>query len=437
MSQIKVLSKDGKRLGSTSKAFDTVILEELMREFTLNFSVSNTDSIFKYIAPDTVYECEGERFDITGIDDDSSGVNVTSVSAEHISYRLNDYSVPANYAFVGTAKEIGADILKVSGADAEFMMGECSDVGTQSFMLNNDKETTARAAIIALKSIGVEIQFNNFIINLPERVGTVKDTPLILSHRSWQKDNGWNYEVDIADTGNIAVGDTYPIVGEGVEDGTTKRIITHERHLDDPTQNTVALGVFVRDEATAAVEIDNQLNNSVQQGEKYNNVSINHTEGFKAEFVDGLQRVIMNAINGFAVQIKENSEWKTINSLEKFGLLIERLTSQEAKDKFYITVGKVDGGEFGLKFMYKMGNVFEEFLNICIREDEDGVCLTPFFQSQHAISFITPDGIAIKDNKGNSPYFNGFVNYVSGILANGGAEFGRLYIRDGLVESVE
>lgn len=432
MSQIKVFSKAGTRLGSTSKAFDTVVSEELMREFTLKFSVDNNDSIFKHITSDTVYECEGERFDITNIDIDED-FNITSVGAEHISYRLNDYNVPANYAFVGTAKEIGADILKVSGADVEFTMGECTDVGIQSFALNNDKEVTARAAIISLKGIGVEIQFSNLTINLPERVGSVKNTPLKLSRRSWQKNNGWNYQTDIADTGNIVVGDTFPIIGNGLEAGTTKRIITHERNLDDPTQNSFTLGVFVRDEASASVEVDAKLDNSLQQGEQYNNVSINHTEGFKAETADNLQRVIMNALNGFAVQIKENGEWKTVNSLELFGLLIDRLTSQEAKNKFYITVGKLDDGEYGLKFMRNTGDGDEEFLSIYTQFDESGVLINPVIKSSGMIHFISPQGITITDENGNSPNFTGRILVITKILDNGGVEFGAISVKDGLI----
>ena len=134
MAQIKVYTKSGTRLGSTSKAYDTTIHEELMREFTLDFSVTNTDAIFKLILPDTIFECQGEKFDITDIADDEENKE-TKVSAEHVSYRLNDYNVPANYAYIGTAREIGEDILKISGASAEFEItgvsvhpGEAKDI---------------------------------------------------------------------------------------------------------------------------------------------------------------------------------------------------------------------------------------------------------------------------------------------------------------------
>lgn len=357
MSQIKVYTKSGTRLGSTSKAYDTCINEELMREFTLCFTIRNNDSIYGYIAPDTVYECQGEKFDITDIDIDDSVNYETNVSAEHVSYRLNEYIIPANYAFIGTPKAIGEDILKVSGAVAEFNIGECANIGVKSFSLNNEKEVTARAAILALSKIGVEVSFNNFKINLPEKVGSVKNTPLVISHRQWQIGNGWSYDIDIADKGDICLGDTFPIVGNGIEKNTFKRIISYKHYPDDPTQNSVTLGVFISDEATAAVETHNialsakeTADNSVQQGEKYSNVSISHENGFMATNKAGTQRVMMNGDDCFVVQVLQNGKWVTVNSLEAFGLLIDRITSQLSKDSFYIKVGKTNNGEYGLSF---------------------------------------------------------------------------------------
>ena len=69
--QIKVYSGDLKALGSTSKAFNVKKTEELMREYTLDFSVANSDSIFQYLTEDTVFEYGGQKFDISGIDGNS------------------------------------------------------------------------------------------------------------------------------------------------------------------------------------------------------------------------------------------------------------------------------------------------------------------------------------------------------------------------------
>lgn len=455
MAQIKVYTKSGTRLGSTSKAYDTTIHEELMREFTLDFSVANTDAIFKHIVPDTIFECQGEKFDITDIDDDEDSKE-TKVSAEHVSYRLNDYNVPANYAFVGTAQEIGTDILNVSGANAEFKMGVCAETGTKSFSLNNDKEITARAAIIALKNMGVEVSFSNFTINLPEMVGSVKDTPLKLSRRRWQKGNGWTYEVDIADTGNISVGDKFPIISEGLEVGTNRRIISYDRNPDDPIQNSVTLGVFVRDEASAAVETydiavtANQTaqtandtantaketaDNSVQQGEKYSNVSIDHTNGFMAENKAGTQRVMMNGDDCFIVQVKQNGKWVTVNSLEAFGLLVDRLTNPEAKGIFYLRVGKIGTDSYGLQLcsLDKSGNV-EVIGEIGLLEDgnltiKSSSPITLKTNKGNAITAIDGNGKHVQLNK--SDLYSGNISYMTP-----SGNYGVISVSQGLIDGV-
>ena len=453
MAQIKVYTKSGTRLGSTSKAYDTTIHEELMREFTLDFSITNTDAIFKLILPDTIFECQGEKFDITDIDDDEENKE-TKVSAEHVSYRLNDYNVPANYAYIGTAREIGEDILKISGASAEFEMGSCFDTGIKSFSLNNDKEITARAAIIALKNMGVEVSFSNFTINLPEMIGSVKDTPLKLSRRRWQKGNGWTYEADIADMGNISVGDKFPIISEGLEVGTTRRIISYDRNPDDPSKNTVTLGVFVRDEASAAVETydiaitanqtaqtanntanaaKDKADTSVQQDEKYSNVSIGHEKGFVAENKAGTQRVMMNGDDCFIVQVKQNGEWVTVNSLEAFGLLVDRLTNIEAKDVFFLRVGKIDNESYGLQLcsIGKNGNV-EIVGEIGLIEDgnltiKSSAPIRLKTSKGCAISAIDDNGECVQLNK--TDLFSGTIPFM-----NPDGEYGSLTISQGLIE---
>lgn len=456
MAQIKVYTKGGTRLGSTSKAYDTMIHQELMREFTLVFSVANTDAIFKFIEPDIIFECQGEKFDITDIDDNEDSKE-TKVSAEHVSYRLSDYYVPANYAFIGTAQEIGEDILNVSGANVEFKMGVCAETGTKSFSLNNEKEITARAAIIALKNMGVEVDFSNFTINLPEMVGSVKDEPLKLSRRRWQKGNGWTYEIDIADTANIFVGDKFPIVSEGLEAGTTRRIISYDRNPDDPIQNSVTLGVFVRDEASAAVETydiavtanqtaqtaNNTANtakqtadNSVQQGEKYSNVSITHKDGFMATNKAGNQRVMMNGDDCFIIQVKQNGEWVTVNSLEAFGLLVDRLTNPEAKGIFYLGVGKIDTDSYGLQLcsLDKSGNV-EVVGEIGLLKDgnltiKSSSPITLKTDKGNAISAIDDNGEYVQLNK--SDLYSGNVSFMtpSGV-------HGIISVSQGLIDGIQ
>ena len=247
--------ENGRRRGSTSYAYGVVTKKELMREHTLEFSILNNNPIYKEITTTSVFENKGQMFDITGIDTESGDENTTAFSAEHVSYRMNNYTVPANYAFTGTIKEIAQDILNVSGAAAEFSIGECLDDGFASLNLNNDKEITARAAMFGMTNLGVEIDYDNFIINIPKVIGN--DTGKVFRfgvdlkkfRRRWQVDNGWTYDVTIADVqktdGNekieFSIGDTVTAEDSFIGDVIKKRIISYIENDDDPTQNSITL----------------------------------------------------------------------------------------------------------------------------------------------------------------------------------------------------
>ncbi len=376
--KIKVYDNDLKALGSTSRAFNIAKTEELMREYTLSFSVLNTDSIFDYINENAIFEYGGQKFDVAGIDGDSGANNITQVTAEHISYRLSDYALVNGYSFVGTAAEIATDILNeaktVEGAPASaaFTLGTVASTETLNFSLSGKTDVTAREALIAMEELGVEIEFDNFTVNIPVRRGSDKGVTfeygknLTGVRRTWQRGNGWSYDINIADMQKTAdyngvsygIGDDITVIDKCAKLTLKQRIIAY-KECDDPTLNSITAGVFVRDNASLSIETDrianeaNQIaNNSVQQGEKYSNVSITHTDGFKAISKDGTLRVMMNGDDCFVVQAKKNDKWVTVNQLEAFGLLIDRLTSIEAKDKFYIQVGEVGSNKFGLKFFF-------------------------------------------------------------------------------------
>ena len=150
-----------------------------------------------------------------------------------------------------------------------------------------------------------------------------------------------------------------------------KRIISY-KECDDPTQNSVTVGVFVRDNASLSIETDRIANtanttaqNSVQQGERYSNVSITHTDGFKAVSKDGTLRVMMNGDDCFTVQTKQsNGTWKTVTSAELFGLIAARLATQDSKNSYYGTIGKNETGEMGLFLMCNLNGTFEKHFSI-------------------------------------------------------------------------
>lgn len=370
---------NGKRVGMTSKAFNCVIKEELMREYLLSFDIVNSDPIYNLINEKTSFKCDGQLFNVVGIDSESGANNITQIQAEHCSYELNNYNVPFGYAFVGTVQEIVQDLLNRSYAivnddyttDAnfpcaaqEFTVGECADLGTVSFSLNNEHDIILKDAILRLTAIGVEADYDNFTLNFPVSVGS--DTgkvfefgkDLISLRKRWTLGSDWTYDVSIASLHRVPghegdafkKGDTVTVKNSITGESIEKRIVAHHRCKDDPIQDTITLGTFIKDAADDAIateiKADTALNKaitSVQQGEQYSNVSIDHVNGFMAALQDGSVRVVMNANDCFAVQVPDGDDWKTIQELTAEGLGATKLFTPNSTD-FYGYIGYNSSG---------------------------------------------------------------------------------------------
>ena len=417
-----------RRLGSTSEAFNITKVEELMREYTLSFSIVNTNPIFKFIGPGNVYMYHGQKYDVSSIDGESGDTNTTQISAEHISYRLSDYTLAKGYSFVGTIRELAEDILSqaklVDGTPANtvFNISSCIETESFSYALKDSTNITAREALIGLSRLGIEIEFDNLDIIISNRRG--KDTDTVFKyghslagvHRTWQKGNGWSYDINIADLQKIpgsnenlfSIGDTVTVVDEISGTTITDRVIRYVE-CDDPSQNSITVGVFVLDDAQLSIQTDrvanlakNKADTSVQLGERYSNVSIDHTDGFKAENRDGNRRVMMNADDCFIVQIYENEHWNTVSSLEEFGLLVSRLTTQSAKNRYYATIGTNSLGNVGL-FLYAIndeGN-FQSHLEFWKSADKSSVVES---KSGDLSLMAPPNGKVRFERKGKGTY---------------------------------
>lgn len=433
--KIKVYNTNLEALGSTSEAFNIAKNEELMREYTLSFSILNTDSIFDYINENAVFEYGGQKFDISGVDGDSGANNITQVTAEHISYRLSDYTLINGYSFVGTAAQIAADILKeaktVDGvpASSAFTLGTVAETEMLNFSLSGQTNVTAREALIAMEELGVEIEFDNFTVNIPLRRGS--DNGLTFEYgknltgvrRTWQRGNGWSYDINIVDmqktVGYIGetygVGDDITVIDKYAKLTLKQRIIAY-KECDDPTQNSITVGVFVRDNASLSVETDrianaaNQTaNNSVQQGEKYSNVSITHSDGFKAVSKDDTLRVMMNGDDCFVVQAKKNGKWTTVTSTELWGILAPRLTTQDAKDEYYATVGRTASKRPGFYLFQKVDGIFKEHFSIWNVTEGTNISAT-FLETPGNLNFVVPSGKEFGFLAGNKQFgFSGTV----------------------------
>lgn len=332
---------NGQRVAKTSHAFDVIVTKELMRGYTLDASFANNNAARKYIIPGAVLKLDGQMYDLIDFTQNSGTQNITRTSSYHISYRSNYYQLPMGYAFVGTAAQILQDMLnaatplyKADGstearadhASGEFTVGTCANIGTKSIALNNDQPVTLRSALMSIKQIGIEVDYDNLTVNLPLRCGTGNAKTFQFGKdlcdftRTWNKDNGMTYDAAIVDLQRIPghesdifdVGDDATINDRLIGDTVTKRVISYKKCYDNPTQDAITLGVFVRDASDMAVATQVQVNNSVKTGESYNNVDISHQYGFRSTSGDGKMRTINNGTDGYVIQQLYNGNWVTI-----------------------------------------------------------------------------------------------------------------------------
>ncbi len=359
---------NGLREAKTTKALNVEIKKELMREFTLDFDLFNTDDARKYINNQSVLECGGQKFDISDYRQNSGTGNLTSVSGQHISYRLNNYILPIGYQFFGTVAQIAQNILNMAEnatsqkANTEFTIGTCHSVGSVLFSLENEQEVTARFAIIAMQSIGVEVDYDNFVLNFPQRVGTVNPkvfkfgVDLVDFTRTWSKGNGTTYEVAIASLQRIeghegdtfSEGDHITIEDSFLGDTVNRRIISYIRNESDPTQDRITLGVFIRDSASQAYNVQTQLDEKLIEGKEYNKCSITEREGFVAENSDGTLKAVQNATECFAIYEKlPDDTYKKIAGLAGKRVFVSQISNQEDVNHYAI-VGD-DGDTTGLQ----------------------------------------------------------------------------------------
>lgn len=273
-----IIYNNGQRVAITNMLFDAVIKKELMREWTLNFSVLNSDNARQYVIdPDAIFEIEGQKYDTKGYKQNSGKDNITNVTAYHVLTRTNNYTVPINYTFTGTIHDIIQNILTVSGASAEFTVGNCTNI-SGTYILSNSQPVSVFVAVSSLVSFGIEPEFDNFIINAPIRSGT--DTGKVFSFgrdlcsldRTFDKTTTpytYSYEIDIANlqriqggspTDTFIVGDTVGIQDELIGDSImSQRIISYEKNLDDPTKDKVTIGQFISDMSDAVNAIQSDI----------------------------------------------------------------------------------------------------------------------------------------------------------------------------------
>lgn len=377
--------QNGLKVAQTSQAYNCVITNELMRSYTLKFLVANNNPFRKYIVPGTVFEVNGQLFDIAGFQSMSGSNNWTEVSAFHVSYQLNDYIVPAGYSYYGTPAQVAQNILNTARnlddnpASFKFSLGTVKSAPPSLFTLGNEQEVSVRSALLAMQAMGVEVDYSNYTINLPARIGA--DTgkvfefgkDLLSIRRTWNKNDGTTYEVEVATLHKVPggtpgeeyhKGDDVTIKDDLLGETYKRRIISIQENPDDPTQDKITLGVFIRDNATNAVNTKVELEKKLTEGKSYNNVRINSSEGFVSETDDGQKKVTMSGTDGFVCWVYENGQWVKKSWLDEMGLVTSKISNPNS-DGTYGIIGDTYVGPFlaqGLRLFGPDGSAFFEAL---------------------------------------------------------------------------
>jgi hypothetical protein len=306
---IKILDSSLNRQAILKEVIEPNRFEEINGENTLTFSAVLDEKASTYITEDSIIEIDDDYFDLVyySKNQNEDGTLTIDVEAEHISYRLNNYSLEY-FAKTGTP----ADIL------AELLDGTAFTIGTveltDSVTYSTQEEMTKRQILMEfIKSIGGEVDFNQFEISIVTHRGNT--SPRILT-------SGRNIRIiskifnkrETDEIGNPLVAYTCePIQPTETPLALGDEILLVQKDLGiQETLRIVRLGYDPYNPLTAEIEMANFISGiedqmyriattAVVKEKVYNGCRIGPEEGFVAERSDGKAKTVMNATEGISI----------------------------------------------------------------------------------------------------------------------------------------
>ena len=107
--------------------------------------------------------------------------------------------------------------------------------------------------------------------------------------------------------------------------------------------------------------------------------------------------------------MKKNNQWVTVTSTELWGILTPRLTTQDAKDEYYATVGRTKSKRPGFYLFQKVGGIFKEHFSIWNTTDDANISTT-WLESPGDLNFVIPSGKEFSFLSGNKQFgFSGSI----------------------------
>lgn len=313
-SKIKILDAALSELATIAVASSAVRTERINSDNTLNFSIRVKSGYGDYITDTSVFELDGDYFDIAyyKAEQQADGTLMIAVESEHVSYRLNDADYNVEYfTEIGTPTQILTAILDGTG----FTVGTVDFSETMTFSL---QQAASRRGLLMLFAayVGGELEFDGFTISLlaqrgsstPTALTVGKDITVVSKAVNKRKlDDAGNptvsYTCGVYKAATLNLGDVVTIGYDALGIDVSLRVVTKAYDPYNPNNVTVEIGNFVSGLEDDLYRIETQ---SVKKDALMNGCRIGPEYGFEAVRNDNLARAYFRS-DGMAMQSGDGS----------------------------------------------------------------------------------------------------------------------------------
>lgn len=308
-SKIKILNATLTELATIAVANSAVRAEKINSDNLLSFTIRVKSGYGDYIADDSVFQLDGDYFDLAYCKKEQQGDGklMISVEAEHVSYRLNNatYNVET-FTHIGTPSAILTAILSGTG----FSVGTMDFVTPVTFSL---QEAASRRALLMQFAayVGGELEFDGFTISLlaqrgsatPKVLNVGKDLTVISKAIDKRKlDESGNptvsYTCGVYKGASLNLGDVVTLDYDALGISTSLRVVSKSYDPYNPNNVSVEIGNYVNSLEDDLYRIETDM---VAKGETYYGARISADNGFESIRSDKKARTVMNA-DLFAMQ---------------------------------------------------------------------------------------------------------------------------------------
>lgn len=302
-SKIKILDAALSELATISVASSAVRTERINSDNTLNFSVRVKSGYGDYITETSVFELDGDYFDIAYYksEQQADGTLMIAVESEHVSYRLNDAAYNMEYfTEIGTPTYILGKILDGTG----FTAGTVDFSTSMTFSL---QEAASRRGLLMQFAayVGGELEFDGFTISLlaqrgsgtPKALTVGKDITIVSKSVNKRKlDDSGNptvsYTCGVYKGAALNLGDVVTIDYAALGIDVSLRIVTKAYDPYNPNNVTVEIGNSIGSLEDDLYRIETQ---AVKKDALMNGCRIGPEYGFEAVRNDKLARAFFKS----------------------------------------------------------------------------------------------------------------------------------------------